>query len=204
MEGKEVMKTRLWKTILAILLLPVCANATTMDFYNDGTITDGNVFDTVNVWNDANVVMTGGTVYSVFSRDSSIFNLQSGDITGWITVRDASNLKISGGSVGDLELYNSAVAIISGGNITGTLATGAPISGTVHIYGENFELSFDGGWLIEGNWADETPFAIHYRSDSSTPMPGSPNSNIFLHTIPEPMTMAFLLIGISSIRKFRG
>jgi len=196
---------KLLKFVFAILLLPVCANATTIDFndHDIGTIQASDNYDQVTLHDFAIVNMLGGNVYSVFSYNSSTFNMQNGDISGWITLRDTSNLTTSGGFVEALEVYDSAVASMSGGNIT-RLATGPLGTGVVHIYGKNFELNFGGGWLIEGNWADETPFAIHYRSDSSTPMPGSPNSNIFLHTIPEPMTMAFLLIGISSIRKFRG
>ena len=196
---------KLLKFVFAILLLPVCSNATTIDFndHDIGTIQASDNYDQVTLHDFAIVNMLGGNVYSVFSYNSSTFNMQNGDISGWITLRDTSNLTTSGGFVEALEVYDSAVASMSGGNIT-RLATGPLGTGVVHIYGKNFELNFGGGWLIEGNWADETPFAIHYRSDSSTPMPGSPNSNIFLHTIPEPMTMAFLLIGISSIRKFRG
>jgi len=196
---------KLLKFVFAILLFPVCANATTIDFndHDIGTIQASDNYDQVTLHDFAIVNMLGGNVYSVFSYNSSTFNMQNGDISGWITLRDTSNLTTSGGFVEALEVYDSAVASMSGGNIT-RLATGPLGTGVVHIYGKNFELNFGGGWLIEGNWADETPFAIHYRSDSSTPMPGSPNSNIFLHTIPEPMTMAFLLIGISSIRKFRG
>lgn len=194
------MKKLLGVFLAILLLLPVCAKATTIDF-NDhqiGTIQTDDNYEQVTLHDFAVVNMLGGDVYSVFSYNSSTFNMQNGDISGWITLRDASNLTITGGSVKALEVYNSAVASISGGNIT-RLATGPEGTGAVHIYGKNFELNFDGGWLITGNWANDSQFSILYRADGTVPVPGSPGSNVFLHIIPEPMTMVFLLIGILGI-----
>lgn len=202
------MRTKFRKVIFAILvLLPVCAMATSIDFYNDGTITDGNVFDTVNIWDSATVDMMGGSADIVNSYNSSTFNFQNGDVTGWIHAEDTSNVTISGGSTNDLELFESAVANISGGSISGHL--GIWDDGMVHLYGGNFGYTVaDGstGWLITGSWADDSPFMIFYRTNTSGPVPGSSGSHIVLHTIPEPATLLLLGLGvpiISGLRKPR-
>lgn len=199
------MKKGLRIILLILFLLPICANATVVDFndHDIGAIQNGDNYDQVTLHDSAIVNMTGGSVYSVLSFNSSTFNLENGNILGWISATDLSIITISGGSVNDLEVYNSAIVSISGGNIIGTMATGPGGTGTVHIYGKNFNINFSGGWLITGYWANDSQFSIDYRSDSTTPMPGSPTSNIFLHTIPEPATMVFLLIGILGTKKIR-
>jgi hypothetical protein len=157
-----------------------------------GTIQVGDNYDQVTLHDSAIATMTGGTAESVWSYDSSAFQMQSGNISMVISVHNASTVTISGGSVGDLELFNSGVATISGGNITGHL--GIWNMGIVNIYGKNFNYTHDpynSGWLITGNWVDESPFTIFYRMYEPFP-----NSHVVFHEIPEPATMLLLGFGM--------
>jgi hypothetical protein len=193
---KKLLKTTI-SILLAILLLPVWSYA--IDFYNDGWITDGNNFDTVNVWNTGTINMIGGKVRSLGVFESSTFNLQSGDISGFITILDTGNLTISGGFVGDLQLYNSAVASISGGSITGELTIYN--DAIIHIYGQDFVfVPFGGhgpnGW-ITGRWADNSQFSIYYRNLNEQ----FPGSHLVLHIIPEPCTLGLIGFGLFFMRR---
>jgi hypothetical protein len=165
--------------LFAFLTLPLCANATTIDFYTDGTIQSGDNYDQVNIWDTAMVNMTGG------------------DVTRWISVFDASTLLLSGGSIQDLQLSYSGIAVLTGGNITGTLSTAG--TSVVHIYGKNFNFtpnySNGPGW-ITGDWADGSSFSIYYRNYE--PFPGT---HLFLHEIPEPCTLGLVSLGVFILRR---
>lgn len=201
------METRLVKSILAVLFVcAVCADAVPIDvnIYGDTTISGGE-YGTVNIYDSLDVppiqttvTMTGGSAESVWTYDSSIFNMQDGNILGWITLRDSSNLTMTGGTVNDLELYNSTVAILSGGNITGTIGVGPGSSAIVHVYGKNFDHTPLGpnGWSLTGDWANNNSFTIFFRT--SEPFPGT---HLILHTIPEPCTLGLFGLGIFLMRR---
>lgn len=164
---------------LAIMgLLSVCANATPMDFYTDGTITDGNVFDTVNIWNDATVNMIGGV------------------ITFQINIYNISTLNISDGTLESppsvhINLYDYGILNLSGGQFDNTWIY--PDTGTVNIYGRDLSWIIDSEKRVHGYWADDTEFLITFARIE--------NANIIFHEIPEPATMSFLLLGIIGFRK---
>ncbi|PKL42467.1 MAG: hypothetical protein CVV39_08885 [Planctomycetes bacterium HGW-Planctomycetes-1] len=197
--------------VLAFLFWVSCANATPIDvnIYSDTTISSGE-YGTVNIYDtppdQTTVTMTGGTAESVWAYNSSIFNMQNGNVSFVVSVFDNSTAVISGGSIQYLQLSYSGVASLSGGSINGSLSTGG--MATVHFYGKNFNCipHAGGGWLITGNWDDaiSSPFTVWYRAGYSEPIPGSFDSPITLHIVPEPITLSFLLIGILGIRKFRG
>lgn len=194
-----------------LILLPVCANATTIDFYNDGWITDGNVFDTVNIWNTSNVSMTGGDVDFMYSYNSSRLNLSGGlisrfwsygdsivNITGgkvdtFIYAYDNSILNISGGIVNCfINLHNSSVLNLSGGIEHAWIY---PDTGTVNFYGRDLTWVIDSEKRVHGYWADNSEFLITLARIE--------NANIVFHEIPEPAMITLLLAGILGIRRFR-
>jgi hypothetical protein len=203
------MKKRLGKISFAILiLLPVCAQATVIDFndHQTGTIQTGDNYDQVTLHDFAVVNMTDGNAQSVWSYDSSAFNMQNGNVSLVISIQNTSNVTISGGSVGSLQLLDYGIAYLSGGDITGSLGTFSSTA-IVHIYATNFTVAPKNGnpmngWLITGNWDDDnnSPFAIWYRTNN-TPVPGSPDSQIILYTIPEPATVFLLGLGIALVQK---
>ena len=187
------MKKGLWKIIFAILfLLPVCANATTIDFYNDGTITDGNDFYWVNVWDNATVDMTGGRVSNFYTYQTSTVNFSDGNVSSF-HIEDTSHVNVSGGFINQgLNVYDSGVANLTGGQI-GQIGQiydayiAAFESAIVNVYGYGFSYT---GVFLNGYWADETPFTIWLRG------PGTA-SHVVLHEIPEPLSI--LLFGFSGL-----
>lgn len=196
--------------IMGVLLLCggiVQATPIDINIYSSTTIDSGeygivNIYDT---FPDQTIVtMTGGSIYSVWTYNSSIFQLQGGNVDrvinflpGYISAHNTSNIIMSGGTVGGLELFDSSVAHISGGDISGHLATFQ--TSAAHIYGKNFNFTPNGsggpGW-ITGNWADDTPFSIYYRNYE--PFPGT---HLFLHEIPEPCMLGLFGIGSLILRK---
>jgi len=143
MEGRKRISI-----LLAILLLPVCANATDITFTSSGTITDGNVFEHVYVQNDGTVIdMSGGQITNwLFTYDASIFNMSGGSISGNVYISNLSSFNVSDDTVdiGDFVVYGSAS--LSGGSTTAhRLRTGT--TSVVNIDGGN--LNFD-KFEIEG------------------------------------------------------
>lgn len=126
-----------------LLLLPVCANA--MDFYNDGWITDGNNFDTVNIWDSAVVNMTGGSVLDgMYVYNAATLNITGGSVSpGGLNAYDQSTVNISGGLVHGLGVIDHATANIS--NNASVATASASGSGTINIYGGTIgQLTADG------------------------------------------------------------
>ena len=199
------MRRRIGILILGVLLsCGGLAQATNIDFNSVnpvGTIQAGDNYDQVTLHDSAVVTMTGGSAYTVWSYDSSTFQMQSGNVTGWIGVSNSSSVTLSGGLLKDLELRDSGIATILGGNITGSLG----IFGTAavaHIYGKNFGATPNGaGWLITGDWADNSPFTIFYRAPLYAPPPSSSGPYVFLHTIPEPATLFLFGFGMIFARR---
>jgi len=199
------MGKKLLRLIFAVLcLLPVCVNATVVDF-NDHqivTIQANDNYDGITLHDFALVTMTGGSAQAIWSYDSSTFQMQGGEILGGgIYIWNSSNLLMSGGLIQGFEMHGG-VASISGGNIAGYFGIFDSIS-MVHIYGKNFNLDFHiNGWSIAGNWADNSQFTIFYRGGSPSLPPGSNGSPIALHTIPEPCSFLLLVCGVIFMKKF--
>ena len=184
-----LMKKFSWTIFAVLILLPLCANATTIDFNENGTITDGNYFDRVNVWDSATVDMTGGQVLDFYAYQTSTVNLSGGTISWFYTSGSSALLNMSGGVIDrSLNVGGSSVTNLTGGQIP-FYSTGAYISAgdsaTVNIYGYGFSLD---GHYLSGYWADGTAFYIWLRG-SETP------SHVVL--IPEPVSI--LLFGLASL-----
>jgi hypothetical protein len=196
------MKKKLLGTILAILLLPVCANATTMDFYTDGTITDNNVFDTVNVWDTATVDMSGGNVVTSIIHDTATLNYTSGEIQFIITYGN-STVNVNSDYSTDFQLEdNSKVFLYNGSsNFQAFLIDNPQIAGNpqVHIYGYNFVYTpyHPDMIFLDGYWENNQNFHFIIRLAQGT----SPQNSIFLHEIPEPSTLSLLGLLILFMRK---
>jgi len=208
-------KWKLLRFVFAVLcLLPLCANATIdVNIYSDTTISSGD-YGAVNIYDtppdQTTVTMTGGTAESVWTYNSSIFNImQNGNVSWVISAQDTSNITMSSGSIGSLQLTGYSIAYISGGSISGSLGI-MEDTAIAHIYATNFNVAPKygnpgNGWLITGNWDDAThsPFTIWSRNNT-LPMPGTTGSQVIFHIVPEPVTLSFLLLGIMGLKNFRG
>jgi hypothetical protein len=202
------MKSKVGVLMLGVLLCCGLAQAIQTDFHTDATIHTGDVYDTVDTWDTATVTMIGGTANVIETRNSSAFQLQGGNVTGWISGYNASAITISGGSVAyGMQVYDSTITNILGGDV-GTVSIYGNLA-RIHIYGQDFNLAPVGGlynglagngWTIQGTWADGAQFSIFYRG-VSLPSPDSPNSMVILNSIPEPTTISVLLLGIALARK---
>jgi hypothetical protein len=183
--------------IFAILLLPVYVYA--YDFYDDGWITDGNVFDTVNIYNDANITMTGGEVGTLDSYNYSHLGLTNGFISVWLDGHNSSIIEMSGGYVGHVALMDSSIMHWSGGNIDGYISIRD--DAILHVYGKDFLYVAGGGYgfgWLSGHWANGSDFTILFRH---LPEPFPPESSVILHIIPEPCTFGLIGFGFFILRR---
>jgi len=189
------MEKKLLKFVLAILfLLPVCANSTTIDFYTDGQIVDGNYFDNVNVWNNANVTMTGGQVFDFNTYQTSIINFSGGKVTHFY-IYDNSQLNACGGWIyHTLEVSGSSIVNFTGGETHGFQGIKASDFSIVNIYGYNLHISSN---TVIGYWADNHYFRIGLVGVETA-------SHVVLHEIPEPVSIIlFSLTGLFVLRRIR-
>ena len=214
------MKTKIITIVTAaVILLGVSeAWATSISFYEDGVIQEGDVYDYVGVFNDATVDMTGGIVTIVLSaNDQSTVNV-SGGVLGRLGSGEFSTLNLSGDmETSELEVHNSSTMSMFGGNV-GSMKVGSsnPVNlhggvisdylkavSTINIYGYGFYYNplagnYMGGQLT-GFWLDDTPFSIdlYYEDEPSGPLIDT-WSHIVL--IPEPVTILLLGLGAINIR----
>jgi hypothetical protein len=159
-------KKKLAITLLAILCLPVCANATDITFATNGTISGTDNYTGVTVQNNGTTIsMFGGQVGYLHMRDASTFNMSGGQINGFIFTSNTSTFNLSDGTLnvaGGFEFDGNVN--ISGGNITGwgKFANSPYYGGVVNITGGNLnfsslmpygELNIHGGLLNIGNYA---------------------------------------------------
>jgi hypothetical protein len=186
------MKTQLLLFFAGLALLtPAQLRAINIDFYSDGTIEDGDVYDTASVYDTpphyTTVDMLGGSVITLITYDSSIGNIYGGEITGSIETYNLSTVNIQGASV-SLDFLavegNSALNVYTGDFFVGN----SPIfseSSTVSIYGYDFNRGINN---LTGFLSDGSPFAFNE-------LPDDEYSHMNLIIIPEPATLFLLAFG---------
>jgi hypothetical protein len=147
--------------ILGVFFANTPGWATTMAFYSDGVIQDGDVYDIVEVYDtppaQTTVDMTGGDIgephypdspdSGIFTYDASTLNMSGGDACHLYT-HDSSTVNISGGVVEDVYLmfetivagYDSSVINVYDGG----LIAGAPNLAFFELF-DSSELNVYGG-----------------------------------------------------------
>jgi hypothetical protein len=185
------------KIVILILGILLCCGGLTwagnIAFYTDGAIIDGNVFQTVNIWNTATVNMTGGSVLSLGAHNKSMLNISGGSIQG-LGGYDSAIVNITSGTIITLIAHNSSLFNLRGGSITGELF--AESAATINVFGYDLINTQHGGpWgdgMITGFWQDGSPFRIYTDG-------GSTYSRINL--IPEPASIFLLGFGAFLFRR---
>ena len=154
------MKTKIITILTAavILLLVSEAWATSISFYEDGVIQEGDVYDYVGLFNDSTVHMTGGIVtFTLAAWDSSTVNVSAGILGGLGSlefstlnlsgdmeadtpgVSDSGTLNMFGGNVGLIEAWNYSTVNLHGGIISEYLQAYGTEDLVISIYGYGFE-----------------------------------------------------------------
>lgn len=214
------MRGKIQDILILVFLSPALCHATTIAFYTDGVIQDGDVYSYVDVYNNATVDMTGGIVtVQLGAYDSSTVNISGGVLGGVFTsgASTASTLNLSGsmqadgvyiGGLGTLNMFGGIVGSVKIHNIAnlygGIISDYLLATSTVNIYGYGFQYNplagdYQGGQLT-GFWLDDTPFSIDlYYSDKPGGLLIDTYSHIVL--IPEPATI--LLVGLGVLLKRR-
>jgi hypothetical protein len=192
-----------------------------IDFYENGEIHQGDVHPYVDVYNDAIVNMTGGSVTGVFGAyDSSVINISGGNInilvgseSSSIYLTDSANinemriygssiLNMNSGTTNIINIYSSDNADIYGGIINDYLSVMTPVDiyGYGFIYNQNYG-NYGGGQLT-GFWGSGLSFSIAlvaYNHAGADPV--DTWSQIRLHEIPEPATFVLFILGAAFLQR---
>ncbi len=190
------------------------AFGTTIAFYEDGVIEDGDVYTAVGVYNNATVDMTGGSVtFQLTAYDFSIVNISGGSLEA-IICTGSGTVNLSGGSVisgmgvsssGTANVFGGTLAVLDVGSSNpsnlhgGTISDYLRATSTTNVYGYGFDYnplagSYGGGQLT-GFWLNNSPFSLDlYASDEPGGAPVDTYSHLML--IPEPATILFLGAGM--------
>lgn len=146
------------------------------------TIQSGDNYDTVNVYNDASITMTGGGAFYCNMFDNATWDYYSGDM-GVLDMNDTSIAKLYADRTPTMYLHNdSQIHIYNGG-----LGPSAFIfdNAELHIYGYDlkYEENAAPNW-VDGYWAGGQEFRIILRNIYSY----APDQ-VYLHEVPEPLTL---------------
>lgn len=197
----EAMKTRLWKIILAILLLPVCAKALIMRDFNDhetGTIQTGDYYDIVNIWDSATVNMSGGQASSCYVNDAATLNYMDG-VIWWMVASENSTVNVHSDYDTGIQLEDSSKVYLHNGD-SGFLQI-LIVSGNaqLHIYGYDLIYTPDDPGspdFVDGYWEDS-----HQSFNMRVRYAGGITPQVILHEIPEPCSFGLIGFGFFIVRR---
>jgi hypothetical protein len=93
-----IMREKIQDILILVFLLPALCQATPIitDFYEDGTIKNGDVYDIVRVWDSATVDMTGGQVNQLNALESATINFSGGTVLQGISIINNSKFYLNG------------------------------------------------------------------------------------------------------------
>ena len=153
--------------ILMMMLSGVCSvQAVDITFSTSGTISAGDTYDTVYVQNDGTVVdMTGGQIGRLWLHDSSIFNMDGGNITGGIDAHGLSYFDMTGGSIdADSVILYGLGGSFSGGNIVASNTLKISCSSVVEITGGTFDINYlDGHFTMSEGIVNAVDISVAYE-----------------------------------------
>lgn len=169
------MKAEILLIVVVVLVGISEVKAVDIDFYEDGIIQEGNVYEFVTIHDTepfhTTVDMFGGFAHSLTSYDSSTFNLNGGTIE-LLNVWDTSTANLYGGAV-DLHLQSYDLAAVN-----------------MFVLDYNVQDLGEAGDIISGHWGDGSEFSIYLRGPVTY-------DRVTVNVIPEPAS--FCLLGLSTL-----
>lgn len=177
------MNAKIWLILALAAIITARAQAGNIDFYSDGTIEEGDVYDVVGVYdtspNQTTLNMFGGSIITLETYDSSRANVCGGEIIGSIITGNSSTVNIYWGniSLAFLAVGSTSTLNIYGGDVLVGSSPGFSGSSTVNIYGYGFERGINSltGFLSDGS---------NFRFKE---LPSDEYSRINLIVVPEPL-----------------
>ncbi len=171
------MKSKIFITVMVSMLSAIQpSSALDVDFYEDGSIQNGDDYFYANIYSDATIDVTGGFVYYLHAYDTSTVNVFPGSDLMYLKLEDLSTAHLHGGLIEHLLSLDN--------------------TGTAHFYGYDFHFDSLGGsaeqGFLSGYWVDGTPLEINLLHWNQ-----SDTYNFVFHEIPEPGT--FLLLGVGAV-----
>jgi len=195
------------KTKLFIVILIATASVTQgaiLDIYADDTIQNGDVYDTVNIYDSLDVPpvqttvdMTGGEIAECHIYDTAILNYWDGEIV-YFVIHDNSTAEVHSDYDYSFALEDEGKIFLHNGGSNGQVLIVSPDS-QLHIYGYDFiQIPSGSASIIEGDWEDTNQnFSLTVRIAGEI----NPQDVIFLHTIPEPTTFLLFTFGSLLLRR---
>ena len=188
------------KMFIAILIATASVTqGAILDIYADDTIQNGDVYDTVNIYDSLDVPpvqttvdMTGGDISYLNVYDTANFNCYDGDLSFLYVYENAAATINNLNYIASIELHNNASLYMHGG--VSSVSIQIFDDAELHVYGYDFEYdpSIIGTNSITGFWENGESLEILLRQPSDY----DPYTQVILHEIPEPTT--FLLFGLGS------
>lgn len=190
------------KTLPLFFILCIGVSWGTVDLNitaGSGSMSSGDEYRVVSVYNSALFDVSGGIADSIFSYNTSTVDLSGGDIDTLVSF-NLSTVTISGGSYTAIQATaNSTIYLYRTDNDPTLTYTD---NGTIHIYGHNVQFTRAGGnaesgWL-SGSWTvGGESFYLYLRN-----LPESfDSSNIVIHEMPEPATLILIASGLLFVKR---
>lgn len=185
------------------------------------TISGGDINGPLDSYGDSNVTVSGGNISRVTPYETSSVSISGGNI-GFVTARGTSTVAVSGGHInGLLEPNDDSSVTIFGGTVARLIPrddsnvdifgvrigdyVGVMRNATLTFHGYDFRAAAGlqlenetvlGDGLLNGKWADGTPWIIDIRYQES-------GATIQTAIIPEPSALILLLSGAVTLACFR-
>lgn len=175
--------------LMAGLVSGSASGVTVTNFHSDDIIEAEEVYDIVNVWENANVVMTGGSVGVLYAFDSSTFTVFGGEIGQDLVAVESSSISVWGGTTEFARgVLTGTSAFEIGGGIR-SLVVDARDETTIDVWGYGFQEKHNprGYYIVEGYWANGSPFWMNMSDDAY--------GRSHFHVIPEPGSLGLLALG---------
>ena len=147
-----------------------------IDFYEDGTVIEGDDFSSVRVYSDAAVDVLGGNVDLLETNDTSLTGIYGGSV-GMLSARDLSTVNLFGGEIRQgFQVFHDTASI--------------------NVYARDHRTYVDNDRIfLEGTWEDGGAFLFYFYRTTELPQ------NVTI--VPEPISLLLLGSGFLLVQRRR-